>query len=154
LPIYANTNDADISFFLARVPPSSGERVLRVSFWDIGDAAPPGGTLSINPPAGSIGVGYFPNCTYELGGIAFDPGTSNCSIPNVLDSNGYGENLVEIEVTIPSENDPDPNHAYSCNVNDPNDCWVTVRAQFPGGITDSTTWTAELIGDAVRLVDS
>ena len=152
LPIYANTSAADIEFFLARVPPSSGERVLKVSFWDVGDAAAPG-TLSVNPPPGSISLGYFPNCDFELGGIPFDPGTVNCSVPNVLDTNGYGENLVEVTVTVPSQNDPDPNRAYWCDVTDPDDCWVTVRAQFPGGITDSTTWTAELIGDAVRLVD-
>lgn len=149
LPIFANTSSADIQFFLARVPPSTGERILSVSFFDIGDAAA-AGTLSVLPPTGSIGLGYFPDCDFTLAGIPV--ASSNCSLPNVLDSNGYGEQIVEAVVTIPSQNDPDPNKAYWCDVNDPDDCWVTVRAQFPGGITDSTTWTAELVGDAVRLV--
>jgi len=149
LPIYANTSSADIQFFLARVPPSSGERILRVSFFDIGDAAA-AGTLSVQPAAGSIGLGFFPDCEFTLAGAPVV--SSNCQLPNVLDTNGYGEQIVEATVTVPSQNDPDPNRAYWCDVSDPDDCWVTVRAQFPGGITDSTTWTAELIGDAVRLV--
>ena len=76
--------------------------------------------------------------------------SSNCSLPNVLDSNGYGEQIVEATVTIPSQNDP--LNPYWCDVTDPDDCWVTVRAQFSGGLTDATTWTANLIGDAVRIV--
>ena len=78
--------------------------------------------------------------------------STNCEITGVLDSNGYGEQIVEATVTIPSQNDAV--NPYWCDVSDPNDCWVTVRAQFSGGMTDATTWTANLIGDAVRLLDT
>ena len=69
----------------------------------------------------------------------------------MLDSNGYGEQVVEATVTIPSQNDAV--NPYWCDVSDPNDCWVTVRAQFSGGMTDATTWTANLIGDGLYGVD-
>jgi len=149
LPIYANTESADVQFFLARVPPSSGERVLEVSFFDIGDATSPG-TLSVVPPPGSLGLGYFSTCDFTLGGAPI--ASTNCSLPNVLDTNGYGEQIVEASVTIPSQNDL--LNPYWCDVSDPADCWVTVRAQFDGGLTDATTWAANLIGDAVRIVNN
>lgn len=147
LPIYANTGSADIQFFLARVPPSSGERVLEVTFFDVGDAAA-AGTLSVVPPPGALSSGSFANCSFTLAGNPV--ASTNCSLPNVLDSLGYGEQVVEATVTIPSQNDPST--PYWCDVTDPDDCWVTIRAQFSGGLTDATTWTANLIGDAVRIV--
>lgn len=148
LPIYANTGGADIQFFLARVPPSSGERILEVTFFDVGDAAAPG-VLSVVPPPGALPGNIFPNCDYTLAGVPL--ADTNCAVSNVLDTNGYGEQIVEATVTIPSQNDVVT--PYWCDVTDPNDCWVTVRAQFPGGLTDATTWTANLIGDAVRIID-
>ena len=149
LPIYANTGSADIQFYLARVPPSSGERILEVTFFDVGDAGA-AGTLSIVPPPGALVTGAFTDCDFTLSRTGTLPDT-NCAISGVLDTNGFGEQLVEATVTIPSQNDPV--NPYLCNVNDPNDCWITVRAQFAGGLTDATTWTANLIGDAVRIID-
>ena len=149
LPIYANTGSADIQFFLARVPPSSGERILEVTFFDVGDAGA-SGTLSIVPPPGALLTGAFTDCEFTLSRTGTLPNT-NCAINGVLDTNGFGEQLVEATVTIPSQNDAV--NPYLCNVNDPNDCWITVRAQFAGGLTDATTWTANLIGDAVRIID-
>ncbi len=148
LPIYANTGSADIKFYLARVPPSSGERLLEVTFFDIGDSSSPG-TLSVLPPPGALSLGYFPDCEFTLSGSPL--ASTNCSLPNVWDGNGYGEQIVEAEVRIPSQNDPV--NPYWCDVTNADDCWVTVRAEFSGGLTDATTWTATLIGDAVRLVD-
>jgi len=57
---------------------------------------------------------------------------------------------VQATVDVPAIDDPVT--PYDCDVTDPDDCWVTVRAQFAGGITDATTWTAELIGDSVRII--
>ena len=95
-------------------------------------------------------TGAFTDCDFMLSRTGTLPDT-NCAISGVLDTNGFGEQLVEATVTIPSQNDPV--NPYLCNVNDPNDCWITVRAQFAGGLTDATTWTANLIGDAVRIID-
>ncbi|MFN3218745.1 MAG: pilus assembly protein TadG-related protein [Acidimicrobiales bacterium] len=146
LPIFVNTPDADTSFFLVRVPPSSDRRLLRLSFFDIGDAAAPG-TLTVVPPADTA-LGVFRDCSYTLGGSPMT--SSNCSLSGVWDDNGYGGKTVEATVEIPAIDDPtDP---YVCDETDENACWVTVRMQFAGGITDATTWTAELIGDSVRII--
>ena len=41
---------------------------------------------------------------------------------------------------------------YTCNDTDPNGCWVKINYQFAGGVTDTTSWNAYLLGDPVRLV--
>lgn len=146
LPIFVNTDDADTSFYLVRVPPSSNPRLLRVSFFDIGDASA-SGTLTIQPPPDS-GLTVFSDCEFVLG--AATTASTNCSLGGVLDSNGYDGQVVEADVTIPAIDDP--TSPYDCTIGDPDSCWVTVRVQFPGGITDATTWTAELIGDSVRII--
>lgn len=148
-PIYANTRSVDTRFHVVRVPPSSGERILELTFFDIGDATAPG-ILTVEPPPGAQIADRFQQCAFTVGGI---PVTSaNCRLTGVHDSAGFGEQVTEGVVTIPSQNDPI--NPYWCDVSDPDDCWVTVRLQFPPpGLTDATTWTANLVGDAVRIID-
>jgi hypothetical protein len=146
LPIFANSDDADTIFYLVRVPPSSDPRMLRVTFFDIGDGDAPG-TLTIQPPV-DTGLTSFRDCDYTLGGSTIP--SANCRLTGVWDDNGYDGMLVGATITIPAIDDP--TDAYDCDIDDPDNCWVTVRAQFAGGITDATTWTAELIGDSVRII--
>ena len=56
--------------------------------------------------------------------------------------NGQAETMV---VPIPAN--------YTCDYNSPGGCWFKVNFNFPGGqVTDQTTWTAQVTGDPVRLV--
>jgi len=43
---------------------------------------------------------------------------------------------------------------YDCNYASSSGCWVKVQLSFTGGATptDTTTWTASIDGDPVRLV--
>jgi hypothetical protein len=41
---------------------------------------------------------------------------------------------------------------YACADDVPSDCWFSVDIDYPGGARDTTTWTASLQGDPVRLV--
>jgi hypothetical protein len=41
---------------------------------------------------------------------------------------------------------------YSCNYADPLGCWLRVNFAFPAAVQDTTTWTAQLAGDPVRLI--
>lgn len=146
MPVFVNSSDADTRFFLARVPPSSEDRVLRVSFFDIGDASAPG-TLSIVPGADST-LTAFTNCTFTMNDVPLP--STNCALTNVWDANGFDGQIVQVDVTIPGISHPTT--PYDCDETLPGRCWVSIRAQFAGGITDATTWTAELIGDAVRII--
>ncbi|MCB0993995.1 MAG: hypothetical protein KDB21_02810 [Acidimicrobiales bacterium] len=141
-PIYANADGANTEFFLARVPPGVTDRILRLTFFDIGDASNPG-KVQVLPPD-DANVVHFDDCTFTRSdGVAVVPGI-NCQINNVSRASGYNGTLVEVEVLIPA--------SYDCDHLDPDGCWVKVVADFGGGVTDFTTWTAEIDGDSVRLV--
>ena len=44
---------------------------------------------------------------------------------------------------------------YSCDDTDPKGCWVRIEYDYGSGTTveDTTTWTAAIEGDPVRLVE-
>lgn len=164
-------------FWLSRVlENSSRDRALKASFFDPGDIAvcvdadpadgvpdsasgddcsPAGygnnvaGTLSIIQPDGNP----FPSCSYAVYGQA-EQTVSPCSI-NVLDSDLNGK-LLELKIPIPAG-------SYDCNGDpdvDPTACWIRARFEWsdpePGFVIrpeDVTTWTVELEGVPVRLVE-
>lgn len=141
-PVYANADSANTEFFIARVPPGATERVLRLSFFDIGDASTPG-RVQVLPPA-DANISAFTDCTFSRhDGVPVVAGP-NCQILDLSAANGYDGSLVEADIVI----SPD----YDCNHLDPDGCWVKIIADFGGGVTDATTWTAEIRGDSVRLV--
>ena len=49
---------------------------------------------------------------------------------------------------------PIPNN-YTCNYSDAIGCWVRVNFDFPSqtNVSDTTTWSATIEGDPVRLVE-
>ncbi|MGE0819923.1 MAG: hypothetical protein AB7O74_14805 [Candidatus Nanopelagicales bacterium] len=62
---------------------------------------------------------------------------------------GYQGKVKQIDVRIPSD--------YACADTNPAGCWFIVSYAYgttgsPGGVSDTTTWTASLEGDPVRLV--
>ena len=47
---------------------------------------------------------------------------------------------------------PIPND-YNCNPATLGGCWFSVQITFPSAVTDFTTWTANIGGDPVRLIE-
>ncbi len=151
--IYANYPGANTTFNLARVMPGAPGRALLVNFFDVGDASQPG-TLTVAPPSDSNVGTAFSGCTYTAppGNSTGPPwGTfsntrSNCSITGVQAPLFNGQ-WITYRVPIPD--------SYTCNFNDPNGCWVKVNFQFPqlSSVQDTTTWSAQIQGDPVRLVE-
>ena len=148
MAIYANAGSNVLTqFYLARVPTSDAGHTLDLFLFDIGDAgAGVTGTLTIVPPDGSA----LQNCTYTPPpGNTTGPswGTpspmTNCSISGVSSTDYQGQ-WIEIGVPVPS--------AYSCNDSDPNDCWFRINYLFNGPVNDTTSWSAKLEGDPVRIV--
>jgi len=163
-------------FWLSKVlENASRDRALKASFFDPGDIAvcadadgdgvpdsasgddcsPAGygnnvhGTLSIIQPDGSV----FPGCSYAVYGQA-EQTVSPCSI-DVLDSDLNGK-VLDLKIPIPAG-------GYDCNGDpetDPTACWIRARFNWsdpdPGFVIrpeDVTTWTVELEGVPVRLVE-
>jgi len=138
MAIYANAPNARTQFHLARVPSGSGGHTLSLNFFDVADASQPG-TLSIIAPPDS-GV-TFSNCT----GIGPAAGAlPTCSVTTTRAFNGRWQT---VKVPIPE--------GYSCDDTDPRACWVRIEYDYGAGSTvqDTTTWTAVIEGDPVRLVE-
>jgi Flp pilus assembly protein TadG len=151
--IYANYPGANTTFYLARVLPGAPGRALLVNFFDVGDASQPG-KLTVQPPPDSNVGASFNGCTYTAppGNSTGPPwGTfsntnAGCQISGVQTPLFNGQ-WITYRVPIPDN--------YTCNFNDPLGCWTRVNFQFPNltSVQDTTTWSAQIQGDPVRLVE-
>jgi len=64
----------------------------------------------------------------------------------ITTGNYNGRNVV-VKIPIPGD--------YTCNVADPLGCWTKVRVDVVGAgatPTDTTTWSAAMTGDPIRLL--
>ncbi len=148
LPIFANSGSVSSpTFYLARVTPTAGSgRTLTLNFYDIGDVGGGGSvTLSILAPGDSNYSGGFPVCTYHRDNATTDVTATGCSIPGMTNS-VYNGRLVTMTIPIPAD--------YNCAFNSGTGCWLKVRMTYVSAQpNDTTTWTASLNGDPVRLVE-
>jgi hypothetical protein len=146
LPIYVNADSAATRFYLARVTPGTVNRVLNLTLWDISDGGS-AGSMRIRPPAEATLNGSpmtsFSGCTFTKSGGTWTTNASSCQIS--FAANALNANLVTISIPIPS--------GYACNDDDFGGCWVTVEAPFSGSVNDTTTWSADIVGDPVRLIE-
>ncbi len=141
LPIYANAQAADTNFFLARVLPYDAGRTLRITLYDIGDVSE-AGTLQILPPTDS-NVATFTGCQFAIDdSTTLTKDASTCSLKNVKDLNGRS---ITVDVPLPTN--------YTCPAATLTACWIKVRAAFPAGVSDTTTWSAAILGNPIRLVE-
>jgi hypothetical protein len=152
---YANATGANTQFYLTRVLPGEAGKTLVLNFFDTGDASQ-AGTLSIVPPADSnITGGAFANCVYtQPPGTStgppygtFSPTSAGCQISGVSSSGGYDGQWVAWEIPVPP--------GYTCDVSTALGCWVKLKFAYPAGtnVTDTTTWSAYILGEPVRLIE-
>jgi hypothetical protein len=151
MSMYVSDVATGATFYLARVTPSAGSRYLRLNFFDISDGNG-SGDLRINPPAdafvGGVRLTTFDGCTYTP--PPDQPSTAanlGCRIP-ISDTSGYGGQWVEAVIPIPAN--------YDCTVSSAFGCWITISYNLEGddaSINDTTTWSARLEGDPVRLIE-
>ncbi|MFV0317312.1 MAG: pilus assembly protein TadG-related protein [Microthrixaceae bacterium] len=143
LPIYANADDTNTTFPLARLTPNDAGRTMRVTLFDMGDANN-AGTLRVLAPSES--TSEFVDCKFTRNDGANLNVSSNCQLNNVRTSTGFNGRIVTVDVPIPED--------YDCNVASGTGCWTRVLSSFPGsGTHDVTTWSATILGSPVRLVE-
>jgi hypothetical protein len=142
LPIYANATGADTSFHLARILPVDAGRVLRVNLFDMGDADSAGKLTILAPTDSNVS---FSSCTFTRDNGGSLSVSSNCRLNNVSSGTGFQGRIVQVDVPIPDN--------YTCDSALPTGCWTKVLADFPGGVSDTTTWSASILGSPVRLVE-
>jgi hypothetical protein len=150
MPIYANfKSGTSTRFYLARVPSSAAGNVLQVQFFDTGDSTDTG-TITMAAPSDNTGTN--PIICYDSG---FRPGASSstvmagCRLTNVRSDTGYQGKAKVVNIQIPVD--------YTCSDNVVSGCWFTIGYAYGsstsgGGVQDTTTWSAFLDGDPVRLV--
>jgi hypothetical protein len=140
MAMYANTPSGTSRFFLARVPSGAHGQLFNVRLYDIGDGAVSGSTVTVLPPAETPGT--FANC--KGAGTVTSAALSNCRISV---SSSYNAKWQTISVPIPV--------GYTCNDASPAGCWVRLEFYYGAGSSpaDTTSWTASIEGDPVRLVE-
>jgi hypothetical protein len=140
MSIYANYTGANSTFNLVRVIPAAATKTLNIGFYDVGDASNPG-TVQVLPPIDSNMGGSLASCQ----GAGVVTGTiNNCTLTNVSSGSGWNGQFESLKIPIPS--------SYTCDYADAGGCWFRLVVSFPGGVSDTTTWTASIDGDPIRLI--
>jgi Flp pilus assembly protein TadG len=146
MSIYANYSGAPQLFNLVRVIPAAQTKTLTIHFFDIGDATAPT-TATVLPPIDATVSGApltsFSGCTGA--GVVNGPLGSTCGISGATTST-YNGKIQTISVPIPS--------TYTCNSTQAGGCWVRVQLKLDssGSTSDTTTWSASIDGDPVRVI--
>jgi hypothetical protein len=148
MSLFANASGADTRFYLARILPGSAGRTLHLRWFDTGDASDPG-DLQVLPPNAISGDpgGTFNGCTVQRpSGTAAVAAASDCRILGLTNSTDNGD-WIDVFIPIPTN--------YTCASASSFGCWLKLKFTYPSGTTvyDTTTWTASLEGDPVRLVE-
>jgi Flp pilus assembly protein TadG len=152
LPIYVNALrptglPGTPEFYVAEIPAGNGGRVLTLEFWDIGDVGSADGnpaytTFEVLAPSGGVTCSITPVLAGAVANGCQLSGIESYSWPQWL----YQGQLVTARITLPTN--------YSCSSNPAIGCWFRVRMSYSPNArpVDSTTWTARLDGNPVRLV--
>lgn len=145
MSLYTNDGADNPTFKFVRLDSSSAGRYLEVRFFDLGDVS---GTATVRAsllqPDSSA---EFTSCTRTDHGRNQSLGSS-CSVDlNEETNSGLWTTIL---VKIPE--------SYRCldpitgEEGDQSLCWVKVKLTTTDNIMDVTTWSAQLLGDPVRLV--
>lgn len=146
MPILQNDPSNSVTFNLIRALPGTRGQYIAFDFYDAADGSGSGGgTVKIIAPADATGsikaTSNIPNCRHAKNQAAYTT-AANCTVSV---SNSTHDGQVE-HIVIPIPND------YNCNPATLGGCWFSVQITFSGSVTDFTTWTANIGGDPVRLI--
>ena len=152
MPILQNKKASTATFNLIRALSGTKGQYISFDFFDPGDGASGGDTASVQifPPTDSTGLvksgsgGTPPGCQHARDDEAYVAAAS-CKV--TFKSETHNGQLEHIVIPIPTD--------YNCG-HDPlvlGDCWFSVKITFPSTVTDFTTWTANIGGNPVRLIE-
>ena len=137
MSIYANVKSdgsSPASFYLAEVEEVHQEKVLVIELYDPGDASGSNLIYIKNPQ------GVSPPCHLKVPNDGIDTMLGSCVIDTTRPANNYDGDWLEIRILL------DP---YACAGSN---CWWTIEYTYLDA-TDTTTWTARIEGNPVRLVE-
>ncbi len=136
-------------FYIARVLPEWAGQQLQLDVFDLTD----GSSIDVAfvPPTDS-GLGSFGSCDFIFfpeGGGSVDLNETNCvataaANPQLQNGGSNGDSIAAL-IDIPV--------GYTCNDASAFGCWVTAQLSFNGTPSDTTTWSANVTGDPIRLIE-
>ena len=129
-------NASQTEFYLARVEQQYAGKSLIIELWDVGDVSGGAGTDNFKI---LDGTGSVTQCDWSA--TNGNSGSGECTI--VASNKEYNNELITITVDIPSD--------YTCSGDG---CWWKLRYDYADGyVKDTTTWTAYLSGNPLRIVE-
>jgi hypothetical protein len=144
--VFNNVNNGTSEFFLVRLGSGTASHTLTLGFFDMGDATKPVSATVLQPDSSTLAAGQpWPGCIGigPTGGPAPGSGLSQCTVTTTAATNGGRWQYVQ--VPIPAN--------YECNQDaDQSKCWVKIRLTTAAAQADTTTWTASMDGDPVRII--
>jgi hypothetical protein len=144
MAIYSNVDGSagNTVFYLAEVDPVHAGKDLVISLWDPGDASG-NHSMRVRPPVTVNGGAPFP-CTWASTNSSYPGGSlGSCDIPT--SNSRFNDHLVEIRVDIPAD--------YTCTPGGVPGCWWRIDYNYPSQTNDTTTWSARIEGNPVKLVE-
>jgi len=144
MSIYSNVDPAvgATVFYLAEVDPIHAGKDLVVSLWDPGDASG-NHSMRVRPPVSVNGGSPLP-CSYTSTNSSY-PGGNLASCDIATSSSRFNNHLLEVRIPIPA--------TYSCTSGGVPGCWWLIDYNYPGQTQDTTTWSARIEGNPVKLVE-
>jgi hypothetical protein len=151
MSIYNNFTGSVTAFYLAEVDPGYRGKTFVVEMFDPGEG---NGHVQLMGPSGANNWSIFSSCrmytraTGVMTGGWTDQGTrAPCQFQanNADASLNYNDRWVKLEVTMPTN--------YDCQAAG-NNCWWKINYNYTGGVNDTTTWRAYIVGNPIHLVPS
>lgn len=137
ISLFNNVPAGTSNFNVVRLDSGAADRVLSLNFFDLGDATAPVSVTVLAPDSNAPMTG----CT----GLGPTTGSMpGCTL--TTRSSTHGGRWQTINIPIASD--------YLCSDDrDQAKCWVRVRLSTTDAQADTTTWSAALSGDPLRLVE-
>ncbi len=142
ISVYANSQGATASFFLAEIEPEHVGKTLELELWDPGEG---GESISFLEPTGAdswraVNVTWR---SYEENGSTVANGSGTSIALRSGNEDRFNGRLLRIQIPLTSYNPPANNR------------WWKISYTFATGrsVTDRTTWSARVIGDPVHLLE-
>jgi hypothetical protein len=151
MSIYNNSTGGTSDFYLAEVGSGYRGKTFVVELFDPGEGngfvqmMSPNGANMWNIFNGSCTIYTRPTGVMTGGwNLQGSPGSCQFQADHSNAALNYTDRWVKVEMRIPD--------TYDCEAT--NNCWWKVNYNYSGGVNDTTTWRAYIIGNPIHLVPS
>ncbi len=147
LPLFQNIPAGTVApprFNLIRVLPGAAGQTIQFTYFDVAEGSSSNSFVRVLPPVDV--TGSLASSTTAVGCTASGPvngSDPDCTLP--ISASANNGRIQILRVPIPAD--------YGCSATSQGGCWFRLEVSFgPGAaVNDTTTWTAVLDGDPVRL---